>query len=56
MSDKTSKDQISDDELKNVAGGNKGKAQGADVDAQTGAVDDIQAQRLQALDQRDSSK
>ena len=56
MSDKTNKDQLSDDELKTVTGGNKGQKHGADTDAQTGAVDDIQAQRLQGLDQRDSSK
>ena len=50
MSDKANKDQLSDDDLKNVAGG--AKKPGAD-DAQTGAVDDIQARRLQGLEQRD---
>lgn len=52
MSDKTNKDQLSDDELKNVAGGAKSHP----GDAQTGAVDDIQSRRLQGLDQRDGGK
>lgn len=52
MSDKTNKDQLSDDELKNVSGGAKSQP----GDGQTGAVDDIQSRRLQGLDQRDSSK
>ena len=52
MSNEVKQDQLSDDELKNVSGGTKSSQN----NAQTGAVDDIQARRLQGLDQRDGRK